>query len=615
MGKERVRTTIEYIAKAKNKWNGYFTYPNTIFIGRFGKIEFECPVHGAMTMTARAHLDSGCNKCNGYFKHTGATAKAKMLQIHGYFCDYSKIPDELEFGVNTIVEIGCPKHGFFKIKIEDHFNAVHPCRSCANEARGIANKKTTEEWISEAKLKWGQTCNYDKSVYVNKETYIDIYCIYHGWIKQKPNNHVENGCHHCSGRGIGKHDRYSFIKRAIQINGYIYDYSKVLDNFSGLNSVIELGCPTHGWFKVVAANHLTEGRGCSKCNGGVFYTHNDFLEKANKKHNNKFKYLSKYTRSHDPITIECSKHGVFEQLAYVHLQSIHACQKCAAELGQSAGENEVADYIANLGINIIRNDNTFLGKSKEIDIYLPDQKVGIEYCGLYYHREGMQTYKFNHNIKTNLADEKNIFLIHLFDKEWKEQKEIVKSRISGILGKNKTIYAKNTEIVQLHKYEKDKFLQETHIQGKDNSSIYFGLKYKDQIVSCMTFGHPRFNKNYNWEMLRFSSILYTHIVGGASKLLSHFRKIYPGTIISYADRRWSQGKLYYILGFNLDKVTEPSYHYYNVSTHAFHNRLKFQKYKLKDMPYYDEKLTEEEIMMLNGYDRVWDAGQMRFVLK
>ncbi|MBR4315953.1 MAG: hypothetical protein IKP65_03150, partial [Alphaproteobacteria bacterium] len=58
-------------------------------------------------------------------------------------------------------------------------------------------------------------------------------------------------------------------------------------------------------------------------------------------------------------------------------------------------------------------------------------------------------------------------------------------------------------------------------------------------------------KNYDYELIRFASKIGYQVIGGASKLLSYFRKQYKGSIISYADRRYSNGKLYEAIGFKL----------------------------------------------------------------
>ena len=102
------------------------------------------------------------------------------------------------------------------------------------------------------------------------------------------------------------------------------------------------------------------------------------------------------------------------------------------------------------------------------------------------------------------------------------------------------------------------------MQGAVNAKVNLGLFYEDELVSLMTFGKCRFDKKHEWEMLRFCNKLGYHIVGGAGKLLKHFeRNLKPKSLVSYADRRWSQGKLYKALGFKLDHISAPNYWYWN----------------------------------------------------
>ena len=101
----------------------------------------------------------------------------------------------------------------------------------------------------------------------------------------------------------------------------------------------------------------------------------------------------------------------------------------------------------------------------------------------------------------------------------------------------------------------------------------------------MTFGKSRFNKKYEWELLRFCNKLGYHIPGAAGKLLKYFERNYhPKSIISYADRRWSQGKLYKALNFQLDHSSAPNYWYFKSYTQEnLESRVKYQKHKLKNI--------------------------------
>ena len=293
----------------------------------------------------------------------------------------------------------------------------------------------------------------------------------------------------------------------------------------------------------------------------------------------------------------------------MHLQSKHSCPYCVAEITSSQAEQDIVDFIQKYYQGKIERNNRTILENKEIDILLPEINLGIEFNGNYWHTEAIVGRNY-HLDKTTLAEQKNIKLLQIFEYEWNNKKEIVLSRILSHIGKNKKIGARKTKVVELTSEDKNNFLNRTHIQGKDNSSIFLGLEHEGQLVACMTFGKPRYNKKYQWELIRYSSELYVNVIGGASKLLSHFT--HEGNIISYADQRWSVGNLYKQLGFNLVGKTNPGYIYYHIKNKNTLHRSNCQKNKLKKMPFYSDELTEYEIMKLNGFERIWNSGNFVF---
>lgn len=149
------------------------------------------------------------------------------------------------------------------------------------------------------------------------------------------------------------------------------------------------------------------------------------------------------------------------------------------------------------------------------------------------------------------------------------------------------------------------------MQGIANAKINLGLFYKGRLCAVMTFGKPRFDKKHSWELVRYCTLFNFNIVGGASKLLKHFRDEHEGNIITYADRRWSDGNLYRKLGFIELKPSEPGY-YYVKGGNRF-NRMEFQKHKLKNkLKEFNPELGEKENMAVNGYYRIWDCGNKVF---
>jgi hypothetical protein len=251
----------------------------------------------------------------------------------------------------------------------------------------------------------------------------------------------------------------------------------------------------------------------------------------------------------------------------------------------------------------------------EIDIYLPDIKLGIEFNGIFWHSDKYKSKKYHLN-KTNMAEDKGIKLIHIWEDDWKFKREIVESRISNIIGISGRIWARLCEVREISYKESISFLNENHIQGNCISKYRIALFYKNEIVSIMTFGNLRKSlgqksKDGSYELLRFCNRLNTTIVGGASKLFSFFiRKYSPINIVSYADRCWSNGNLYKRLGFSMDKFTEPNYYY--VINGLRKNRFNYTKNKLVKNGF-DPQKSESQIMKEIGYNRIYDSGNIKFV--
>lgn len=206
--------------------------------------------------------------------------------------------------------------------------------------------------------------------------------------------------------------------------------------------------------------------------------------------------------------------------------------------------------------------------------------------------------------------------ISIFEDEWLWKQKIVKSRLLAQAGLAKRIYARKCKIVEVSSEDATRFCEESHIQGSVQSSVRYGLSLEDKLVALMTFGKPRFNKQYEWELLRYCTTLNSTIVGGASKILAHFKKLHTGNLISYADRRWSTGNLYKTLGFTELTASPPSYFYVDQSKKVRINRVRAQKHKLSMLlgDKFDPALTEAANMSAAGFARVYDCGNLVFSL-
>lgn len=276
----------------------------------------------------------------------------------------------------------------------------------------------------------------------------------------------------------------------------------------------------------------------------------------------------------------------------------------------SIKESELASFIKELTNNVELNSRNLIG-GKEIDIYLPDYRIGIEFNGLYWHSDMFKDKLYHYN-KTKECSENNISLIHIWEDDWINKKDIVKSIIKNKLGliSNK-IYARNCKIEIISNSESNLFLDENHIQGSTNASICISLKYNNEIVSLMTFGKRRINSKLQMELIRFCNKKDTVVVGSASKLFNFFIKNNEfDKITSYSDRSIFSGSLYKNLGFINDGET--SLNYYWTDLNKRYHRFNFNKRKLIKIGY-DPQKTEDEIMKEIGYYKIWSCGQIRWI--
>lgn len=280
----------------------------------------------------------------------------------------------------------------------------------------------------------------------------------------------------------------------------------------------------------------------------------------------------------------------------------------------SKEENTLYEYILSIYNGEVKQSNRSILKGKELDIYIPDKKIAIEYNGLYSHyyrpderNESLIKGSSYHLNKTIECKKQGIQLLQFYSDEWNYKQDIVKSIISSKLRLNKSVYARQCNKIIVDVNIKNKFLNDNHIQGEDKSRIKLGLEYNGELICLMTFCKSRFNRNYEWELSRFCTKKGYNVVGGFSRLLKWFKDSYTGSIVSYADRRYSQGDVYLKNGFNVIKVNKPSYYYVDNNCLKRFNRMKFQK---KLIGAYD--CTEYEKARELGYNKIYDCGTICF---
>ena len=261
----------------------------------------------------------------------------------------------------------------------------------------------------------------------------------------------------------------------------------------------------------------------------------------------------------------------------------------------SSQEREICSWLEGLGFSVQKNIRGIIPKY-EIDIYIPDKKLGIEFNGNYWHGEQCRDNKY-HQEKSLLGRENGVFIYHIFEYEWENEdtREKIKSHLLSILGIAETVlYARNCEVREVSIPQKSDFLKKNHLQGDDKSSVRYGLYYNDELVSLMTFGRPRFNQKYQWEIHRYCTKSGVVVVGGASRLFKHFLDSSSGAIVSYSNFAKMSGNLYQKLGFKKIGLSKPSY----VWCRGKEILSRFQT-QMKE---------EAKTMHENGYFRIYDCG-------
>jgi len=252
---------------------------------------------------------------------------------------------------------------------------------------------------------------------------------------------------------------------------------------------------------------------------------------------------------------------------------------------KSGEENEVFDYIKQLGISAEQRNRSLINPY-ELDIVCHDQRIAIEYCGLYWHAESSHNKQQDYHIKKmKLCEQKGYRLITIFSDEWTHKKEIVKNKLKNIFGvSNNRIAARKCKIIEVDTISARKFYEDNHLQGYTGSKIHIGLSFDNELVACMSFGLARaFTNNKTntgeYELLRYASS--KTVQGGASKLLRAFENKYsPSLIFSYADARWSRGNMYDKLGFKIEHIPSKPGYWYTNDYATRHHRFNFTKKSL-----------------------------------
>lgn len=312
-----------------------------------------------------------------------------------------------------------------------------------------------------------------------------------------------------------------------------------------------------------------------------------------------------------PSSIELSRElglGLARTLAVVHNYGLD--DKIIINANISQEEKDLYNYIKSIYDGVVEQSNREVLHGHKLDIYIPEKKIAIEFNGNYWHSDIYKDKKY-HQSKTLECAKQGIRLIHIFEYEWNHNEEKIKQYLSNILLDKKVIYARETEIREIDKNESSDFFNEYHIQKSQGAEVHVGLYSDNELISAMTFGKPRFNNNYQYELIRYASKCGVTVVGGAERLFKYFVSNYkPDSIITYTDISKFTGNIYLKLSFKFNNIAEPNYVWISYDGNTILSRYQTQKHKLIELGLGTEEQTEAEIMESYNYYRVFDCGNI-----
>lgn len=552
------RPFSEFLQEAKKIHGDKYIYPDLKEFYRNDKIEIVCPIHGKFTQRIEAHLNGrGCPKCGKEKQITSQRLSKeeiieKCKEVSPEY-DYSKV-QQIEDDKITVI---CPKHGEWITRYHDLLKG-HKCPKCVAEDKRFKEEEKLKSFLKE---KYGDDISFPKDFnYVN--SYIKVKVLYKGEEMTKSPKE---------------------LKRVV-----------LLSEQDKAENIIKRG--------------LEKSKRRWK----------NIEDELSQIHNNKYKYLKEeldFIKSGNAdrgfkMHIECPKHGIFEQ-TFIDHRCGSGCRKCGEEnrpiINVSKAEKEIVDLIKSFyDGEIIVNDRKILS-GKELDIYLPDLNLAIEYDGVYWHN------CINNYFKFEECNKQGIRLIQISDWEWENQNEKIKQYLKDTIAKNTVkVFARNCVLKEIDNADYKAFCEENHLQGYSAASVRIGLFYENNLFQIMSFSKPHFNKDCEWEMIRECSRLGYTIIGGKGKLLKYFERNYkPKNLISYCEKNKFSGNSYLKLGFKLDKESKPGYNYYKGKQKLA--RQTCQKHKLKKLlENFDENLTEWENMTRNHYLKLFDYGNYVF---
>lgn len=317
--------------------------------------------------------------------------------------------------------------------------------------------------------------------------------------------------------------------------------------------------------------------------------------------------VQQYTRDrHNNLVFKCRECGDTRERSLLSALS-NRCFTCSPS--GSKDQLQISKFVRSLGVSHVISNRSEIAPY-ELDIWSSQAGIAIEYNGLYFHSESFKSRDY-HSVKSSLAAERGIKLIHIFEDEWRDKREIVESILSHKLGlATRRIAARKCKVLQIDHKARRTFFNRTHMDGDAPARIAWGIFYEGSLVGCLSLRKPM-NHRYNGmvELCRFSCELGTHVVGGLSKLIKvaadWARKNEFCEILTYVDTRHGDGGGYAASGFKL--IGKTSNRFWWTDDVYRYDRFVFRANSKAG-------LTERQVAKRAGVKKIWGCPNLILTL-
>lgn len=488
-----------------------------------------------------------------WFNYTNEFAiKHKLNFIQSLFHIVNSLTDIPACENNFIYKFNGFKPGYSTM-------CINKCKSCKSKIYDQIKMNNTEKWgvhnpmqlksvkerqISNNLKKWGvknpfQHENVKEKI---KSTNVKKWGVDHHTKVQEIKDKKEST--NLKKYGVKHSTQNSIIKEKVKkTNLQKWGYESVLSSPIIQEKIKKTNIETRGVdyaMKDPAVKERVKNTNINKWGSKTWAESDAATEHTFKKLKNTYPEITDYDYSTKNITVKC-KNCICGENEYqtsirlfrqrINVNGIHPCIKMVPiKTGMSTYHNDISTWLNTICDAPIELNNRQILNGKEIDIYIPSHKFGIEFNGIYWHSEFFKEKDYNQH-KSLTSKEKDIELLHIWEDDWLTKPHIIKSMILNKIGLSKKIGARKCTIKEVNSHDAMRFLNQSHLQGSVNSSIRLGLYLNAELVALMSLGKLRKAVNQKnisgeWELYRFSSKCGYTIQGGFTRLLNYFIKTY-----------------------------------------------------------------------------------------